>query len=190
MKKPGFIEGVGVALVMSIAGSAVYAALSQLFPRLTVLYLLIPGIALVYLLYLLSRSRQRTGRMTVLSVWLLAALVLWVLDPPFGFYLLMHIGLIWGVRSLYFHSGVLTAGSDFGLSGMALAGAIWAMLTTGSIFAALWCFFLVQAMFVLIPEGFGKSQARTIRDGNDSSAKFDRARRTAESAVQRLITIK
>ena len=78
MNKPGFIEGVGVALIISIAGSAVYAALSQLFPQLTVLYLLVPGIALVYLLYLLSRSQIRIGRMTTLNSWYARNWSLWL----------------------------------------------------------------------------------------------------------------
>ncbi|MEA3290863.1 MAG: hypothetical protein U9Q71_00905 [Pseudomonadota bacterium] len=144
---------------------------------------------LVYLLYLLSRSRERVGRVTVLAAWGVAAGVIWFLAPSPALYLLLHIGLIWLVRSLYFYSSVLSVLADLGLNGLSLAMAVWAALQSGSVFLSLWSFFLVQALFVAIPPRLGP-KAGERRPERDEEDRFQHAHRAAETALRKISSIR
>jgi hypothetical protein len=99
---------------------------------------------------------------------------------------MIHVGAIWLVRSLYFHSGVIPALMDLGLCALGICAAVWAVDRSGSVFLATWCFFLVQASFVAIP-----STVRTRHAGQDGTADagdFERARRQADEALRQLFT--
>jgi hypothetical protein len=126
MKRPTFLEGVGVAIAASLAGSVLYTAMDVVFPGGPVLRLLIAGIGLAYVIYLLSRSPEHVGRITATAAWALVAGVLWFTEPPLLPYVFMHLGAIWLIRSLYFYSSALSALADLGLNGLSLAAAIWA----------------------------------------------------------------
>ena len=188
MKSPTLLEGVLVALVASLVGSILFTALAPSLGSAAVLRLLMPFIGLGYLLYLLRRSRERVGRITVVTIWGLAALALWLLHPPIALYLVLHIGLIWLVRSLYFYASVLSALTDLALNGLALATAIWAVSHTGSLFLGVWCFFLVQALFVAIPHELGAKGTRQPSTV-DLGDRFQHAHRAAEAAVRKLSSI-
>lgn len=183
MKRPTFFEGVGVALAASIAGGVLFTVLATLFASGFVLRGLIAGLALVYVLYLLRRSGERVGRLTALAAWLAAASGIWLLGLSPPLYVLAHLGLVWLVRSLYFYSSLISAFADLGLLLFGLAAAVWALLATGSLGVGLWCFFLVQALFVVIPARIKRRSAqRTVADAD----RFQRAYRVAEAAVTKL----
>jgi len=185
MKQPTFFEGVALALVASLLGSTLYSVLSAVFPADAVLRLLIAGIGLAYVFYLLSRSHERVGRVTVIAGWTLATGIIWFIEPPLTLYVLVQLGLIWLIRSLYFYSSVLSALADLGLNGLSLAAAIWAAGQTGSVFLSLWCFFLVQALFVAIPTRLSRGNRETPA-GLENEDRFQRAHRAAEAAVRKL----
>lgn len=188
MKPPSFFEGVVIALAISVLGGALYSVLSSVLPAAAVLRLLIAGIGLAYVLYLLSRSRERVGRVTVVACWTLVTGVTWFIELPLILYIVTHLGLIWLIRSLYFYSSVLPALADLGLNGLSLTAAIWAARQTGSVFLSLWCFFLVQALFVAIPTGLNRSNKET-QAGPENEDRFQRAHRSAEAAVRKLSSI-
>ena len=189
MKQPSFFEGVAVALTAALLGSVLYAALSTFVSSGGLLRLLIAGMGLAYIVYLLVRSRERVGRVTALVGWVLVAAATWFLQPPLSLYLLVHLGLVWFIRSLYFYSSLLSALADLVLSGLALAAGIWAATQTGSLFLSLWCFFLVQALFVAIPVNMNRKTApgSSQRDPED---RFQHAHRVAESALRRLSSLR
>lgn len=188
MKQPTFSQGVAFALAASLLGSTLYSVFSSAFPAPTVLRLLITGIGLAYVLYLLSRSRERVGRVTVVVGWILIAAVAWFLAPPPLLFLLVHLGLLWLIRSLYFYSSVLSALADLGLNGLSLVATIWAAGQTGSMLLSLWCFFLVQALFVTIPTRWRRGNRGTpVRP--DNADRFRHAHRAAEAAVRKLSSI-
>jgi hypothetical protein len=162
MKCPTFFEGVTLALAVSIGGSLLASIFSTVLPANMVLHLLIAGPAFVYVIYLLSRSKERTGRVTVIAVWCVAAASIWVFSPSFVMYAVLHLILIWLVRSLYF------SGS-------------W----TGSIFLSLWCFFLIQALFVFIPTSW-RGRTFSTMETPVTENPFDIAHRAAEAAVRKL----
>jgi hypothetical protein len=184
MRRPSFLEGVGVALVASVAGALAYAALTLVAVPGAVLRLVVVGLGLAYLLYLLGRSEERVGRVTAVAAWALAAVLLWLAEPPLGLYLLGHATIVWLVRSLYFHAGILPALADLGLSGLGFVAAIGAAVQTGSLLLSLWSYFLVQALFTAIPTRAAGGTAPV----NEDDA-FERAHRVAEAAVRRLSAI-
>ncbi len=187
MKKPSFLHGVIVAAVLAFFASAVVATLTPFVGLGGVFRLVIPGLALAYLLYLFSRSAERTGRVTTLSLWSALAVITWWLAPPLPLYLLIHVGAVWLVRSLYFYSGLLPALLDLGLSGLSISAAVWAASRSGSVFLATWCFFLVQALFVTIPPAVMRKRNARQQTSADNEA-FDNARRQADRALRQLFT--
>lgn len=187
MKRPSFLHGVIVAAVLGFFASAIVATLTPFVGLGAVLRLVIPALGLAYLLYLFSRSEERIGRVTALSVWGALAAVTWWIAPPLPFYLLIHVGAIWLLRSLYFYSGVIPALIDLGISTLSVSATVWAISRSGSVFLATWCFFLVQALFVAIPPAIRSrrsGQRSTVADNEN----FERAKRNADQALRQLFT--
>jgi hypothetical protein len=182
-KRPSLGLGIGSGLVLSVGGAAVLAGLWPLVGYGAALRVVVALLGLAYVLYVLGQSGERVGRVTTVAGWSVAAALAWASGLPFVAYVLVHVGLIWLVRSLYFYSGVLPALADLGLSALGAAFAVWAAQRSGSAMLALWCFFLVQAFHVLLPA------AVTDRGGTpavDAELKFNRAHAAAEAAIRRL----
>lgn len=182
--RPTFFEGVAVALLASLVGSLAYTALVQFLPVAAVLRLTVAAGALAYALYLLSRSPERLGRLTAIAFWVAGATALWVWAPTLGLYVVAHLGMIWLLRSLYFYSSALASLTDLCLSAVALAAAVWAAGQSGTLFLSLWCFFLVQALFAVIPPRLGHGAGANAAENGDDV--FQHAHRAAEAAVRRL----
>jgi len=187
MKRPGFFHGVIVAAVLGFFASALVATLTPFVGLGAVVRLVIPLLGLAYLLYLLNRSAERLGRVTTLTIWTTMTAVAWWAAPPLPLYLLIHVGAVWLIRSLYFYSGVLPALMDLGLSALSVSAATWAISRSGSIFLATWCFFLVQALFVAIPPSVQR-QAQVNQSTPADRENFERAKRQADAALHHLFT--
>ena len=187
MKRPSFIHGAIVAAVLAFFSSAVVATLTPFVGLGTVLRIVIPAMGLAYLLYLFGRSTERVGRVTTISLWSVLAVITWWVSPPLSLYVLIHVGAIWLVRSLYFYSGVLPALMDLGLSTLGVSATVWAITRSGSIFLATWCFFLVQALFVAIPPVI-KGRQEAHNNAAPDAETFERARRQADRALRQLFT--
>lgn len=187
MKRPAFFHGVIVAAVLGFFASVVVATLTPFVGLGSVIRLLIPALGLAYLLYLFSRSQERVGRVTAISLWCVLAAATGWFSPALPLYLLIHVGAVWLLRSLYFYSGVLPALMDLGLSTLSISAAVWAITRSGSVFLATWCFFLVQALFVAIPPAVQRKpdMQRISTVQNDD---FERARRQADQALRQLFT--
>ena len=185
MNRPTFLEGVVVALLAAVLGGSLHVVLTAMFSPTVTARLLIAALSLGYVLYLLTRSRGKTGRLTALTGWGALAVLAWWLAPSLPLYALQHLVFIWLVRSLYFQGGVLAGLLDGGLCGLGLAVALAALLRSGSPALAIWCFFLVQALFSAIPAGWpGKNAAVSLPDD-----RFEHAHRSAEAALRRLTSI-
>ena len=187
MKRPTFCHGVIVAAVFGFFASAVVATLTPFVGLGSVIRLVIPALTLAYLLYLFSRSKERVGRVTTLSLWSALAAVSWWLAPPLPLYLLIHVAAVWLVRSLYFYSGVMPALMDLGLNALSISAAVWAITRSGSVFLATWCFFLVQALFVAIPPAV-RAKTKPERNTAAETENFERARRQADQTLRQLFT--
>jgi hypothetical protein len=187
MKRPTFLHGVIIAAVLGFFASAIVAALTPFVGLGAIVRLVIPGLALAYLLFLFSRSGERVGRVATVSLWSVLAAVTWWTGPPLPLYLLIHVAAIWLVRSLYFYSGLLPALMDLGLSALSISATVWAISRSGSVFLATWCFFLVQALFVAIPPAVKRKQKPDSNAVADNVT-FERAKRQADAALRQLFT--
>lgn len=187
MKKVTFWNGVVIALLGSSIGSVGFFALTFLFSEDCAIRLLTSGLAIAYILYLLSNSQERTGRTTVLVAWFILWVMLWVFYPPLILFLVLHVLAIWLIRSLYCYTSLFSSLADLGLNALSIASAFWALHHTGSLLLSFWCFFLVQALFVYIPTGIKRPNLEKAVIP-DSESDFKRAYRTAETAVRKLST--
>ena len=188
MKRPGFSEGVIVALVAALLGSMLFTVLPAVVGLDITLRLVVAVLGLSYVLYLLKRSSEPTGRVVTLALWLLLSGTAWfvVADPLI--YLALHLGLIWLVRTLYHQPGPLAALLDLGLNLLALIAGVWAFMHASSVFLGIWSFFLVQALFVAIPAADGR-RAQTNGDAQTQPDRFQQAHRSAETALRKLSAI-
>jgi hypothetical protein len=182
-KRPSIGQSILFGLGLSLGGAALLAAVAPFAGYGTALRGVIALLGLAYVLYLVGKSGERVGRMTTIVAWLAAAVVVWLAGLPLVAYVLVHVGLVWLARSLYYYSGVLPALADLGLTLLGCAFAVWAAQRSGAAWLALWCFFLAQALFVLIPQSLA-GRASEPADAADLS--FNRAHRAAEAAVRRL----
>jgi hypothetical protein len=181
-RQPSFARGVGVAFALALAGGAVLAVLAPWFGLGTALRAVIALVGFAYTLYVIGSSGEPVGRITTIACWGVVAIGACIVGLPFVGYVLVHVGLVWLVRSLYHYSGVLPALVDLALSLLGAAFGAWAAQRSGSAWLALWCFFLVQAFHALIP-------ATLVKRGNpatETDDAFAHAHRAAEAAVRRL----
>lgn len=188
MNKPTFWEGVVAALFASIAGAGGFFAFALIFSEAIAIRLVIGGLTFVYALYLLGRSHERVGRVTVLLAVAILSAAVWLFYPPLTLFLIAHVLVLWLIRSLYFHGGLFSSLADLGLCLFGIASAFWAFDRTGSLFMAFWCFFLTQALFVIFSAARPSNSADTVILA-DGEADFKRAYRAAEAAVRKLSTL-
>lgn len=184
MNRPTFLHGVGFAAALAFVTAACVALLSLYVGAGLVVLLAVPAVAFAYIIYLLVSSRERTGRLTILAAWLVLAIVTAWLAPSLTAYVAVHLAALWLVRSLYYHAGIVPALADLALFGLGVAAFNWALTSTGSVFLATWCFFLVQALFTAIPTSI-VGGCRTA--GTTDNTEFERARRSADEALRVLI---
>lgn len=184
MKYPGIIDGVMFAVIVAVGAGIAGLALGGFTSLGALLGLVLPWATLVYLVYLFKRSEARSGRVVAVAAWAAVSLACWLFDLHLSQQVLAQAGIIWLVRSLYFHNSLLAALLDLGLVAAGLAAGAWALINTGSAAAALWSFFLLQALFCWIP-AFDRKASETQRDGTESSS-FHAAHRVAIDAVRKL----
>jgi hypothetical protein len=188
MKRPGIFQGVIVALVLSVVAGAVYFVMQPVLGGGLVLRALIALLSLAYIGYLLRSSHTRIGKLSTVALWLVISSAVWLWSPPLLAYLLIHSGMIWLVRSFYFHSSIITSLADLGLSMLAIVAALWAAMHSNSMFLSVWCFFLVQALFVMVPANWTR---RNIgHDVAEETDGFQKAWRVADAALRQISTFK
>ena len=187
MNSSPLLKGILFALVSSLLGSIFHFALSPVLSDGFLIKLLISTLNLSYLVYLFSQSEERIGRLSVLVAWFLLTLTLWYLLPSILLFTFSQLITIWLVRSLYFYSSVISSLIDLALNGVSLTAALWASHHTNSLFLTIWCFFITQAFFVLIPTHINNKPSNdkpSTHNGNN----FQQAYRAAESAIKQLST--
>ncbi len=187
MKRPGFYEGVLVAVVASVAGAALYGVMATFFNIAFSARAMLALIGSAYLVYLLARSPKKRGRMTAVLCWALSLFGVWLLDPPFVGVVILLAAVLWLIRSLLYYRSVISSLVDLGLSGFGLVAGLWAFLNSGSLLLALWTLFLVQALFALIPVQWSVQGRHANTPANaDRADPFMRAHRNAEAALGKL----
>ena len=123
MKHPTFLQGIVIALGFALSGAAIFSTLTLVYASSFILKALITGFAGLYVIYLLARSEERTGRVTVPVLWLAGAMLTWLLSPGLMAFLIAHVAAVWLIRSLYYHSSVLPALLDLALCALSVVAA-------------------------------------------------------------------
>ena len=184
MRSPAFSQGLVVAIILAVAGGVSFTLLTPFLGAGFVIRLTVAGLAWAYVVYLVARSGHAVGRVTVATASVLVTALAWWLLPTLTTFVLAHVLVIWIVRSLYYHSGLLSSLADLALTFGGVLLAVWASARTGSVFLATWSFFLVQALFTAIPQ---LPFART-RDPEQITTpdRFETASREAEKALRQL----
>ena len=186
MKQATFPEGVTIALIASITVAALFSVMSSLFIGGNVFMLLVAAISFFYIVYLLLRSREREGRITVIASWFVITLVSLIFVSSLFLYLAIQLFMIWLVRSLYFYNSIFSALIDLAMTVMSLVVALWVLTVSDSLFLSFWSFFLMQALFVYIPKNFiARDKDRDVT-ANETD-KFEYAYHAAETAVTKLV---
>ena len=183
MSRPSFWREVGVALALSIAGAVAYHAIAVFIGSALALRLVVAGLGIVYAVALLRGTRARVGRLLAIAAWLALDVAFFVFDPPLLLWLLAQAFAIWLLRCWCCYASFIAALVDGALGLFAVAAAMVAATHSHSVFLALWSFFLVQALFALIPDTL---QPRLAAAHTDEEDRFDQAQRSAEAALRRL----
>lgn len=186
MSRPRFMTSVVVGLALCVLASIAHPVFYSLFAWSTASALLITMICGGYITFLLSQTPHRNGRVITVFAWLALTAVGLLFSWPAYLFLASQLVAIWMVRALYFHSSLLTAGADLGLILLGAGAAFWAFLHTGSLFLALWCFFLLQALFAFAPAWWKRRTCPAVANAEPDT--FDQARRQAEAALNQLVT--
>lgn len=199
-----FLREAVVGLAMSAAAAATGSTLMLVADTDTATRVVVAGLGLTYLLRLLGRSSERTGRSVTVAVWAGAAAVAWVADPGLPAYVALHVSMLWLARSLYGYTNLVEAALDLGLTALAACFAVWAAVRADSLFLTVWCFFVLQALHVSIPAlaerlsvgaGAADGRADAAGDGRAGAADFDAAAanrrfahawRAADEALRRM----
>jgi signal transduction histidine kinase len=109
MQRPTLLEGVLVALVLSLLAAPLVALLHSLVGSLLAWKAVVVAMTYTYICYLLVQRGRTSGRVT-LGLLALAVLLAGVaLDLRSTSLLLLCVGLIWGTRSLAYSRSLVSA---------------------------------------------------------------------------------
>ena len=187
MKRPNLLTGIGFAFAAAVLTVPAWWGLLETLSywwafRLT---LILPY--LLYCAYLLAAARKRIGNLTLAAGNLAIAFGLLTLPAGNSVFATILVSLVTLNRSLLFHRSMVSIACDGVVSAAGLAFAGYLFNTTGSLPAALWAFFLVQSVFVLIPPHFSEKRGLFANGGDDPVEPFQRSRRQAQATLQRLV---
>jgi hypothetical protein len=188
IRRPGFLGEAAFGFVISLVAAAVALSLSFVMPGTLVVRLIVAGLGLTLVLRAVGRSSERTGRIVTVVVWFAVAGGIWIGGVSLPSYVVVHVTLVWLVRSLFSYSRLVEAGLDLGLTLLAISFAIFAAVRTESVFLATWCFLLVQAFQVSIPHLASRVMAPKERElpGGDPNRDFADAFKAADEALHRI----
>jgi hypothetical protein len=146
-------------------------------------------LALTYLAYLLASSPSRRGRFVLGLGSAVILLGTGIANPVSVMVGALAVGLIWLVRSVLFYHGILPALWDGGLCTLSAVCALGTAVSTHRLWLAVWVFFLLQALFIYIPQRSARVQDGQGRGRRQSASRrqedaFARAHRAASEALQ------
>lgn len=182
MKRPAIITGVGFAFTVALLVAAAWWMLTPWFSYHVAFRVTLGLAVLAHLAYHLHLHKSKVGRLTLASVNLAAVLCLIWAPITLPATVLLPTALTSLNRSLLHHRTITALALDGALSVMSLLFAAHLLRSSGSVPVALWGFFLVQSIWVMIPER-GAAPAGIEPEGVDP---FIRSRRQAEAALEQL----
>jgi len=180
MHKTSLWHGVLAACLLSAVSVPLLLGLQWLGGS-SAMFIVVLGLA--YLAYLLAISPSRRGRFVLGLASVVILLGACIASPVSVVVGALVIGLIWLVRSVLFYAGILPALWDGMLCTTSAVCALGTVVATHRLWLAVWVFFLLQALFVYIPQRFARGRAGQAEAANQGEG-FARAHRAAEDALQ------
>ena len=189
MYRPTLLEGILVALVLSLSVSPLVVLVQLAVGSLLAWKMGVMAVAYTYICYLLMRSGRKSGRVTLGVLALTVLLAGLVFNVRFPTILLLCVTLIWGIRSCAYSRSLVPTVLQGGVCGLGCGAALLIYGHSGSLALAIWSFFLIQAAFVLIPAQGLRWPAMPlgVTPGGAPDG-FGRAYHAAQQALERLTT--
>lgn len=189
MHRPTLLEGVLVALVLSLSLSPLVVLIQFAVGSLLAWKMGVVALTYIYICYLLARCGRRSGRVTLGLLSLMVLLAGLVCNLRFPTIVLLCVTLIGGLRAFAYSRSLVSTVLQGGVCGLGCGAALMVYGHSGSLALATWSFFLVQAAFVLIPAQAPHRPDTPHRATSGGAPDgFGRAYYAAEQALERLTT--
>lgn len=190
MASLSFFRSALIALALSAAASVIYLSATTFFGTDLAIRLTISAVTFGYILYLLGKADVAFGKISFISVYLVSIAAFLYLWPDIVVYALCHVGFIWLVRTVYYHSNFFYALADLVLSVVGFGAALGAVMQSHSVFMSFWSFFLAQALILpALHYFFSKRQPKgssMAAQNQRSQPRFHQAHRSAQEALRKL----
>jgi hypothetical protein len=185
IQRPTVLEGILVALVMSLASAPVIFALRLLLGAVMAWKAALVIMAYAYIVYLLVQRGRVAGRVTLAVLSLLIGLGCLAYGVSWEALVLVTAALIWGGRVCLYSHSLVSALLHGGLCLLGLVAALWAYTSSGSVALATWCFFLTQAACGFIPPRLAGTATEPASD-DPAADRFAMAYQAAQKALRQL----
>ena len=189
MHRPTLLEGVLVALVLSLSVSPLVVFVQLAVGSLLAWKIGVMVLAYTYMCYLLTRSGRRSGRVTLGLLALTVLLASIVCNLRLPTILLLCVTLMWAVRSFAYSRSLVSAVLQGVVCVLGCGSALIMYGHSRSLALAIWSFCLVQAAFVFIPaQCIRRSAAPSGPTLGGAPDGFGPAYHASEQALERLTT--
>ena len=190
MRRPSIFAGIAFAFVVAVFAMPVWWGLKMALPFFLAFRLITLSGYLAYCVYLLRTAKTRVGALTLATANLVIGLGLAFLPVTNALMVGALVVLISVNRSLLFQRSLVAIGFDGLASAAGLMFAGYLFTKTGSVPAALWGFFLLQSVFVLIPPRLSEKAGFLSGDENEETVDvFVHPQRQAEAALERIVQL-
>ncbi len=187
MQRPTLLEGICVALVASLTIGPLIAVLHLGFSAVMAWKGALVVVAYTYIVYLLARRGKMPGRTVLALLSLLICLACLVLEVRWPTLALVAMALVAGIRAYAYSQSLVPGLLHAGLCLLGLGAALWTYAHSSSLALASWSFFLVQAIFALLPTRLGQQpHQESHAPGSQEVDDFVVAHQAAQKALSRL----
>lgn len=187
MKRPTILAGIAFAFVVAVFAMPAWWGLRMALPAALAFRIVALSGYLAYCAYLLRTAKTRVGALSLAVANLVIGMGLAFLPMTTPTVVVALAILVVLTRSLLFQRSLVAMALDgvTSLTGLMFAGYLFS--ETGSVVAALWSYFLVQSVFVVIPPHFPKESGLFPQDKAEAVDSFIHGHRQAEAALERIV---
>lgn len=187
MRRPSLLAGIAFAFAVSLFAVPVWWSLKETLPYTWAVRTIVVGSCFAYCVYLLTLAGARIGNLTLSATNLALAIGLLSLPASNSMVAAGLVALVTLNRSLLFHRSMISIALDGSISVVGLTFAGYLFNSTWNLPAAVWGYFLLQSVFVVIPPRFSLTSGAFSTEAEDLADPFRRSRRQAEAALHRMV---
>ncbi len=174
-------------LLFSVSGALIAYVGTPILGGLFALKLSAALTGSTYVCWLTSRLNGKPGAISITLILAVTLFIGMLLNATFLYLASAGLLSLWFVRSFRRYRSFLGYALDFVVLGMSLLASAAAYFYTGSVFLALWCFFLVNGFYVFIPIQALPWQRTETRQQGDLTSQYDEAETSARQALNQLL---